>query len=260
MKRIKDSNELPNEWFKDGKAYLLNEPNAYYDTLWKAVLWSGSGYNLAPFLFYAPSRFSEQTLEVLVAALEADGNDNFFVDDYYFNNPDIDTSEDADVDVYDLIDEYRDIYVDATMEGASEPHVLRGENLKIEPADEPIEYYVGEPVSDSRRVKDDEDEPDEYYFSVGIIGSESMSKSEGRKYEKELSELLTGKQYVGKGGLYCETGWVEPMDRVGEGESVAVWGYCNADSDETVQNTVEQWTDAWAQQNGFRLHISVDEQ
>ena len=152
MKRIKDST-IPDKWFMNGKAPLLNKPDSQNDTLWKVVLWSGAGYAADPYLFYAPKDFSEWQFEVLVAALEKNGITDYFVDDYYFNNPDIDTSEDAEVDVYDLMDENGDIDIDASVEGGG-VHVLRGENLKIEPADEPIEYYTGENVSDSRRVRD----------------------------------------------------------------------------------------------------------
>lgn len=253
MKRINDST-IPDEWFMNGKAPLLNEPDSQNDTLWKVVLWSGTGYAADPYLFYAPKDFSEWQLEVLVAALDKNGITDYYEDDYYWNNPDIDEELEQSnfEDVYDLMDAYNDIYVDGTTEGANEPHVLRGENLKIEPADEPIEYYTGETISDSRRVKDSDD--DKYEFFVAVVGSESMSNDEGRKYEKDLAKLLSYKNISEHDG-YCETQEVEPMDRVGEGESVAVWGFCYADSEDTVYDALEKWT----ADLGYKVRFGVED-
>ena len=256
MKRIKDST-IPDEWFMNGKAPLLNEPDSQNDTLWKVVLWSGTGYAADPYLFYAPKDFSEQILEVLVAALDKNGITDYYEDDYYWNNPEIDEELEQSnrEDVYDLMDAYNDIYIDGTIEGANEPHVLHGADLKIEPADKPIEYYTGETISDSRRVKDSAD--DEFEFAVAIEDSESMSNAEERKYTKELSQLLSGMQY-GDGDEYCETDWVEPMDWT-EGDSVAVWGRCYADSPESVEEAIEQCTRDWADNNGFDLRVTVQD-
>ena len=100
-------------------------------------------------------------------------------------------------------------------------------------------------IGDSaRRVKDsddDEEADDEYEFFVAVVGSESMSNEEAERYEDELSELLSYKRFHDN-NRYCELDWVEPMDRVGEGDSVAVWGFCYADSEDTVYDALEKWT------------------
>lgn len=260
MKRIKNST-IPDKWFMNGKAPLLNEPDSQNDTLWKVVLWSGTGYAADPYLFYAPKDFSEWQFEVLVAALDKNGITDYYEDDYYWNNPDINEELEQSnfEDVDDLMDAYNDIYVDGTTEGASEPHVLRGENLKIEPADEPIEYYMGsDEISDSRRVKDSDDDNDgyKYEFFVAVVGSESMSNEEGEQYEDEMSDVLSGKQWDGNG--FCETDLVEPMDRVGEGESVAVWGFCYADSEDTVYKALKQWTSGLGYEVRFGVEDAID--
>ena len=268
MKRIKDST-LPDEWFANGKGYLLNEPEEpHFTTLWKAVLWSGSGYTLAPYLFYADDDMND-ALNMLGALLEKNGINGFFVDDFYFNNPDIDeyVAEADCEDVYDYMDYIGDYYVDSSSFGAHSDHVIRGENFKMKIADEPIEYYMGsDEISDSRkRVKDSDDDNDDnednngkYEFAVAIDGSESMSNDEGRKYAKEMSKVLSGNQYD-EGGNWCETDWVEPMDRVGKGESVAVWGFCYADSENTVYDALEMWVEDWADKYGFELRITVQD-
>ena len=107
----------------------------------------------------------------------------------------------------------------------------------------------------ARRVKDSAD--DEFEFAVAIEDSESMSNAEERKYTKELSQLLSGMQY-GDGDEYCETDWVEPMDWT-EGDSVAVWGRCYADSPESVEEAIEQCTRDWADNNGFDLRVTVQD-
>jgi hypothetical protein len=159
MRRIRDNQGLPDEWFMGCKP--LNEPDAENDTLWKFVLWSGSGYGLDRVLCYAPREWSEVTLESLVAALDKNGDNTYFVEDYFFDNPNIEEEmKSVDYkefdDVYDYIDWCGDYYVDATAQGGG-VHVLRGENFDGEPTDKPAEFYEEsdeDEVADSRRVKD----------------------------------------------------------------------------------------------------------
>lgn len=187
---------IPDKWFVGCEP--LNEPDSQNDTLWKCVLWSGSGYSTDPYLFYAPRDLSEWQLEVLVAALEKNGITGYFEDDYYWNNPDIETelAEAGFTDVDELMDAYNDIYIDGTREGASQPHVLRCENFKIEPADKPIEYYTGNGnISDSRRRVKDAATHKMYMCDVWVDLTEKdknelyddvyISKSNGKRYNSE---------------------------------------------------------------------------
>ena len=257
MKRIKDST-IPDEWFMNGKAPLLNEPDSQNDTLWKVVLWSGTGYAADPYLFYAPKDFSEQILEVLVAALDKNGITDYYEDDYYWNNPEIDEELEQSnrEDVYDLMDAYNDIYIDGTIEGANEPHVLHGADLKIEPADKPIEYYTGETISDSRRVKDSAD--DEFEFAVAIEDSESLPKSKADELERILTRILSRAIWAFNYYCYCSVESTVPMDRV-KGDSVAVWGRCHADSPESVEKAINEWTRDWADNYGLELRVTVQD-
>lgn len=81
---------------------------------YKVYFWPFAGYELHPVEVEAYGE--EQALEKAVAKLEEDGLVGFFADDVedVENHPDL----------------Y--LYVDATMEGANEPHYIDAQNLKIE--------------------------------------------------------------------------------------------------------------------------------
>jgi hypothetical protein len=81
---------------------------------YKVYFWPFSGYDLHPIEVEAYNE--EEALEKAVAKLEEEGLVGFFADDVedVENHPDL----------------Y--LYVDATMEGASEPHYIDAQNLRIE--------------------------------------------------------------------------------------------------------------------------------
>lgn len=78
-------------------------------------IWPGYGYYLETVQVTAFSE--EQALEMAVAYFEKKGHYGIFFDDL-FNEPDWEDNPDI-------------IYVDATMEGANEPHLISAENLRI---------------------------------------------------------------------------------------------------------------------------------
>ena len=114
---------------KDWGAYAeyVNKPrDGRYSYVVK--LWCGSGYMLDLFVVYADDE--EEALERLVAYLEKTKQDCFFVDDW------ADELSEEEMD-------YEGLYIDATMEGARQPHYLRAENLAMKAiAKEDLPYNI----------------------------------------------------------------------------------------------------------------------
>lgn len=108
-------------------------------------------------------------------------------------------------------------------------------------------------VSDStRRVKDSEDNEEVAEVVVSVIGGESMSNAEGRKYANEIKNAIEYKQFS-QGGEWCESQDFEWMDRVGEGESVAVWGIVYGSSWNTIKSSIEEWVESL----GFDVDVEL---
>lgn len=98
----------------DGAKIINPEDADYYDNrLWEVALWGGVGYYLDTFQVYADS--AETALEIIVAYCERRG----FTGLIY-------TQDEIDIE-----DEDYYVYVDATMEGASQPYYVLNENLII---------------------------------------------------------------------------------------------------------------------------------
>ena len=109
-----------------------NEPSKG-DVCYKIKLWSGTGYHLGGFKVYAPKDNYELALEVLVAYLDQEGNNRYFVDEWIEEEKERLSKEGlSDDEIWEKIEKCGDIYIDATMEGASQPHWLRGENLQMQ--------------------------------------------------------------------------------------------------------------------------------
>lgn len=116
-----------------------------------------------------------------------------------------------------------------------------------------LERACEEKVSDStRRVKDSEDNEEVAEVVVSVIGGESMSNAEGRKYANEIKNAIEYKQFS-QGGEWCESQDFEWMDRVGEGESVAVWGIVYGSSWNTIKSSVEEWVESL----GFDVDVEL---
>lgn len=101
---------------------------------WMVRLWTGSGYFLPAFGAFA--EYEEEALEKVVAYLDNEGDDDFFCDEYV--EP---TKQELEEEGYDEEEIERQLdevfyYVDATMEGAKEPHYVFMENLSVYPYDE----------------------------------------------------------------------------------------------------------------------------
>ncbi len=117
---------------KEDVTWVNNEESG--DKPYMVRLWPGSGYYLPAFGAYA---FDEgHALECVVAYLEEEGNNDFFCDDYVEETKQELAEEGKDEE--EIEEEINDqfYYVDATMEGASQPHYVYMENLDIYPYDE----------------------------------------------------------------------------------------------------------------------------
>ena len=92
-------------------------------------LWQGSGYQLMSFGAWATS--AEHALEVVVAYIEKEGWDFLFCDEEVEQEMEEMRAEGKDdEEIWQEIDNWA-YHVDATMEGASQPHYVYTENLQI---------------------------------------------------------------------------------------------------------------------------------
>lgn len=100
----------------DGEDGTINPEDAeYYDKIFEVNLWCGVGYYLESYLVHADD--AETALEKVVAFCE-----KYHEFGVIFSEDTIDP-ELANTDYY--------IYVDATMEGASQPYYVLSENARI---------------------------------------------------------------------------------------------------------------------------------
>lgn len=123
---------------------IINQDDKeYYDgKLYQVGIWPGAGYQLATFYVYADSE--ETALNLVVADTEINAPNLLFsvseiedmiAEDWQDEYNEF-ISEADDRDDFTFATEYLNyIYVDATMEGASQPYFINGENLKIEEVD-----------------------------------------------------------------------------------------------------------------------------
>ena len=112
----------------------------YYDNkLFKVGIWPGAGYQLATFKVYA--NYEEEALNLVVANAEINAPgllmsiqeiEDLIAEDYQEEYNEF-ISENPESDDFTFATEYLNyIYVDATMEGASQPYFVIGDNLVIE--------------------------------------------------------------------------------------------------------------------------------
>lgn len=112
----------------------------YYDNkLFKVGIWPGAGYQLATFKVYA--NYEEEALNLVVANAEINAPgllmsiqeiEDLIAEDYQEEYNEF-ISENPESDDFTFATEYLNyIYVDATMEGASQPYFVTGDNLVIE--------------------------------------------------------------------------------------------------------------------------------
>lgn len=109
-------------WTLEEDDYAQVNPNEgdYYNDCYVVRIWPGSGYYLPAYKVYANNE--QEALEICVAWLE-DDDPSMLQDDIYQRCID----EGDDEEELDSIF----LYVDATMEGASEPHYIFAENLNV---------------------------------------------------------------------------------------------------------------------------------
>lgn len=105
---------------KDDIEWVNEDEDGLYPA-YLVKLWCGSGYQIRPFGVYADSE--EEALEKVVAYLDKEGDNSLFFDDIIEN-----TDEALEDDNF--------LYIDATREGASEPHWITTENLSIKSMDD----------------------------------------------------------------------------------------------------------------------------
>lgn len=133
------------ESLEDEKITIINsEEKDYYGKLYRVCVWCGYGYVLNVYYVYY-GEIDEGILEKVVTYAEKNDTeilldvDSVYADltdcykdeyeEYLEENPE-NCEEDFISNVLDLI------YVDATMEGASQPYYIRAENLRIEEVNE----------------------------------------------------------------------------------------------------------------------------
>ena len=102
---------------------------------WMVRIWPGAGYYLDAFGAYANSE--EEALDEVVAWLEREHDGGgFFVDDSVERErEEMEEQGMSEEEIEEKIDQWA-LYVDATMEGARQPHFIYLENLSIYPYDE----------------------------------------------------------------------------------------------------------------------------
>ena len=97
-------------------------------------LWSGSGYTLSPIYVNVDGDNAESALEEAVATAEKYGWTDLLLD---VAETEKEWAEDGHYDMEkgegDISFEEANLYVDATMAGASQPYYVRAENLRISP-------------------------------------------------------------------------------------------------------------------------------
>lgn len=143
----KKEKEEPNETIKESESLeggpINPDDKDYYDgKLFKVGLYPGAGYELTMFKVYADNE--EEALCLVVAECERKKNFGLiypveeikeFVEKDYKKEFDERYAEqsDSEYDWFAFAEEYLSyIYVDATMEGASQPYFVHGENLVVE--------------------------------------------------------------------------------------------------------------------------------
>lgn len=105
--------------------------------LMRVCLWSGAGYDLAEFYVYIKGDDAQAALEKTVAYCEQNGYTGFILDTNEIEDmAEKDYAEEVanyDGDLDEFITNYLNyVYVDATMDGATKPYYVYGENLRIE--------------------------------------------------------------------------------------------------------------------------------
>lgn len=115
------------------------------------------------------------------------------------------------------------------------------------------------PMSDSRKVKDNIDEYGDYETEVAVYinGADNLSNEEANVLTDALKELVDYNRYNSNEGSWCEAYEFETLDRVGEGESVGVWGNAAGDSYDTIYNAFYSWTEQWAIDNGYDIEVQL---
>lgn len=109
-------------WTIEDDDYIQVNPNEadFYNDCYIVKIWCGMGYSLSTYKVYA--NHEQEALDICVAWLE-DNDPSMLQDEIYQRCIEDGDSEDELDTIF--------MYVDATMEGASEPHYIYAENLKI---------------------------------------------------------------------------------------------------------------------------------
>lgn len=118
---------------KDDVTWVNDSESGASDKAWMVRIWPGSGYYLPAFGAYATSE--QDAVEKVVAYLDQEGDDSFFCDENVEEMKEELAQEGKDQEeIWKEIDN-EFCYVDATMDGADEPHYLFWENLSVYPYD-----------------------------------------------------------------------------------------------------------------------------
>lgn len=126
----KSLNKVLRESYEESFEPINDNSDNYYNNRYRISLWPGSGYGLVPFDVFA--NHEQEALDIVTAYIEQNERyHQLFADDAEQAYIDAEFNGDREAAAEDA--EYNEsfYYVDATMEGANEPHYLWAENLKI---------------------------------------------------------------------------------------------------------------------------------
>ena len=144
FRKIKESRKLANEvsgWDLEDEDIELANSEECGDNLYLVKLWWGSGYMLDCYNAYAFSE--EEALDYVVAHIEKTHPEWLESSDECANA----LKEEYDEDSIEFQETF--MYVDATTEGASEPHYIYSENLAIEKYPKSHNYPKSKEISES---------------------------------------------------------------------------------------------------------------
>ena len=105
--------------------------DGYYRSRYRVSLWNGIGYGLTPFDVFANNE--SEALDIVVTYLDNEGDKyNLFADDEEQEFIDHEYKGNREEAEEDPIYQESFLYVDATREGARQPHYIWEQNLSIE--------------------------------------------------------------------------------------------------------------------------------
>lgn len=181
----------------------------YYDNkLFEVGIWPGAGYQLATFKVYA--NFEEEALNLVVANAEINAPgllmsiqeiEDLIAEDYQEEYNEF-ISENPESDDFTFATEYLNyIYVDATMEGASQPYFVIGDNLVIE--------QITDEKEESKTIK--KEATKRFDGGYASIVAENITEQEFWDYVQDIESSFEADTYVSNP---TNVPWYDDMYRI----------------------------------------------